>query len=322
MRNNRFQDRNSVQYSIAMDSVLSYHLDPSTCGVARFNTLLAQWLSVPMQNLFNWDTNTFRCPLISIKISEFSPEHIQALSDLFEARAERWRYRLFLHDFSNTEIELRMIRDADAVYCGNAELVSQLQGIRSDLVEAWCPGALVEERRFNQAEISVFSFGMAHKVRSMHYRKLRDLLELTGKSYCLYLSTALHDGTSFEEAFSAAYDELQQIFGDKIYFMGYLSDLAVYNYLKDTIFFAAFFDRGVRANNTSVNAAMRHGSVVITNLDNYSPGSFVHGNNIIDINKCTELPIDTDMLSRIGENAQDTARALNWDALVTKMKEC
>ncbi len=52
-----------------------------------------------------------------------------------------------------------------------------------------------------------------------------------------------------------------------LYFLGNLSDVAVYNELRRATFFAAFFDGGVRANNTSVAAAMETGAVVITNLD-------------------------------------------------------
>ena len=51
----------------------------------------------------------------------------------------------------------------------------------------------------------------------------------------------------------------------------------MYNYLLNCTYFAAFFDKGVRGNNTSVNAAMAAGAVVITNLDGYSPMAFEHG---------------------------------------------
>ena len=61
-----------------------------------------------------------------------------------------------------------------------------------------------------------------------------------------------------------------------LYFLGNLSDVAVYNQLRESTFFAAFFDRGVRANNTSVAAAMETGAVVITNLDELSPPEYVH----------------------------------------------
>ena len=72
--------------------------------------------------------------------------------------------------------------------------------------------------------------------------------------------------------------------------MGYLSDTAVFNHLLDCTFLAAFFEKGLRANNTTVNAAMECGCAVITNLDEHSPAGLVHMKNVIDINACDRLP--------------------------------
>ena len=118
---------------------------------------------------------------------------------------------------------------------------------------------------------------MAHKIRVPLYRRLRDLLEATGKTYSVYVSTALHENTSFDDSFVVRFEELQSIFNGRIYFMGYLSDTAVFNHLLDCTFLAAFFEKGLRANNTTVNAAMEVGCAVITNLDEHSPdGSRPH----------------------------------------------
>ena len=117
---------------------------------------------------------------------------------------------------------------------------------------------------------------MAHKIRVPLYRRLRDLLEGTGRSYSVYVSTALHENTSFDDAFVIRFKELLSIFNGQIYFMGYLSDTAVFNHLVDCTFLAAFFEKGLRANNTSVNAAMECGCAVITNLDEDSPQGLVH----------------------------------------------
>jgi hypothetical protein len=117
------------------------------------------------------------------------------------------------------------------------------------------------------------------------------------------------------------FDELQDIYGEHIYFLGYMSDTAVYNYLIDTTFFAAFFDKGVRANNTTVNAAMACGSVVLTNFDAYSPGAFEHMHNVIDIHRCETLPTEPDTLQAIADNARATGSgALGWDALVSRIR--
>ena len=157
------------------------------------------------------------------------------------------------------------------MYCVNREIAHAVEPARPDLVEVFCPGMLVNPQRYHRTELSVFTFGMAHKIRVPLYRRLRDLLDATGKTYSVFVSTALHENTSFDDSFVVRFEELQGIFNGQVYFMGYLSDTAVFNHLVDSTFLAAFFEKGVRANNTTVNAAMECGCAVITNLDEHSP---------------------------------------------------
>lgn len=300
-----------------VDGVLGYHLNPLTCGVAKFNLVLARRLNVPVANIFEASSSEFRCPLLSLKISEFAREDIALLGRQLDRAPWRNSFGLFLHAWEGTAVENRLLEQAAVVYGGNAEIVAQLAQTRSDVVPAWCPWTLLEPQRFKRTDLSVFSFGMAHKVRSDLYRKLHALLERTGRSYAVFLSMALHDGTAFDESFTIVFEELRQIFSGHIHFLGYLSDTAVYNYLLDTTFCAAFFDKGVRANNTTVNAAMECGSIVITNLDGHSPQTFVHGDNMLDIHSCLTLPTGEEELARLGARARSTAReALGWDALL------
>lgn len=304
-----------------MDGVLGYHLNPLTCGVAKFNLLLARRLGIPVRSVFDPAAAEFRAPLLSLKLEEFAEGDPLALDRLLDRAPWGRAYRVFLHAWSGTEIERRMLQEAAVVYCGNAELVATLRGVRGDLVEAWAPSTLGDVQRFGRAELSVFSFGMAHKIRADHYRRLHALLEETGLTYGLYLSTALHETTSFDGSFTVIFEELQEIFGKHIYFLGYLSDTAVYNYLAGTTFFAAFFEQGVRANNTSVNAAMQTGSVVITNLDEHSPKAFVHGENLLDIGQCSILPTGESDLAQLSARARVTATGvLGWDALVATVR--
>ena len=304
-----------------MDSVLSFHMNGLTCGVAKFNHRLASELGVPIHQIFDEDAAGCAEPLLSIKISEFSPLDMDHLARLLDSVPWRGSYRIFLHAWSGTEIEVRMLGEAREVFCGNTELSDQLTDLRPDVQAVWCPGTLDDTREFNHSDLSVFTMGMAHKIRSRHYHRLKDLLDATGASYSLYLSTALHENTSFDEEFSMAFEELRGIFGDNVYFLGYLSDGAVYNYLKQTDYFAAFFDHGVRANNTSVNLAMQCGSVVITNLDEHSPGSLVPMHNVIDIKNCDTLPTDPKLLAQIGQNAEQIIHErYGWKALGRRLR--
>lgn len=304
-----------------MDAVLSFHMNSLTCGVAKFNHRLAREMNLPIQQIFEDEAAACTEPLLSIKISEFTSLDVDHLNHLLGSVQWRSSYSIFLHAWSGTEVERRLLSGARDVFCGNSELGDQLATLRADVQCVWCPGTLDDTRQFNQADLKVFTFGMAHKIRTRHYRRLKELLDLTGKEYSLYLSTALHENTTFDEEFSLAFKELQTIFDDKVYFLGYLSDSASYNYLKQADFFAAFFDYGVRANNTSVNLAMQYGSVVITNLDEHSPESWVSMEHVIDIKHCDRLPTDKETLERISRNAEQIIREhYGWEALARRLR--
>jgi hypothetical protein len=302
-----------------MDCILGYHLNPLACGIAKFNLALANQLGIPVLSLFDPSAASARRPLLSIKLSEFTYNHGRDLERFLDERPATQSLRLFLHAYDDTELEKRMIAEAEIVYAGNADLASRLRQLRPDIVEAWCPGILIDAEPFVKTELSVFTFGMAHKVRGEYYRKLDELLKRAGKSYSLYLSTALHEGTSIETAFDAAVKNIRDAFSGPVYFLGFLSDAAVLHYLQTTTYFAAFFPQGVRANNTSVNSAMNAGAVVVTNLDEGSPSGYRHMHSVIDVATCTELPTDGEILRDIGRNATAEAKLLSWDALAERL---
>ncbi len=301
-----------------IDCIAGYHLNPWTCGIAKFNAILSRHLELPVVGIRAVELGAYTRPLLSIKMEEFSNDDAADL-DMW-SQAHRGGFELFLHAFHHTEIEQRLLAAAGRVYCGNAELFRDLSPARPDLVELFCPGTLLGPQRFQESEIKVFTFGMAHKIRVPLYRRLRDLLEATGRSYSVYVSTALHENTGFDDSFVVRFEELQGLFGGRVYFMGYLSDTAVYNQLVDATFLAAFFERGLRANNTTVNAAMECGCTVITNLDDHSPAGIVHMKNIIDINRVERLP-EAEETARIGSEARAIARdRYGWEQLVAQLR--
>src|SRR5688572_7673687 len=301
-----------------IDCIAGYHLNPWTCGIAKFNAILAKHLEVPVVGIGDLTPDAGRRPLLSIKISEFSPADAAELDAWGLAHAGE--FELFLHAFDGTLVEQRLVAAATRVYCGNSELYRDLRPVRPDIQELFCPGTILNPQRFQRTELSVFTFGTAHKIRVPLYRRLRDLLDATGRSYSVYVSTALHENTSFDGSFVVRFEELQSIFNGNVYFMGYLSDTAVYNHLMDCTYLAAFFEKGLRANNTTVNAAMESGCAVITNLDEHSPAGLAHMQNVIDINLCEALP-DLDAARRIGTAARHTAHTdYGWDRLVAQLR--
>jgi len=301
-----------------IDCIAGYHLNPWTCGIAKFNTLLGRNLSLPVVGIGSQDLNDYTRPLLSLKLSEFTPEDAHSLDGWIAAHPGG--FELFLHAFDGTPTEGRLVAGAARVYTGNRELSGLVASLRADAVELFCPGTLLNPQRFQRTELSVFTFGMAHKIRVPLYRELHRLLEATGKSYSVYVSTALHENTSFDGSFVVRFEELQAIFGEHVYFMGYLSDTAVFNHLADCTFLAAFFEKGLRANNTSVNAAMECGCAVITNLDEHSPEGLVHMKNVIDISACDRLP-GLEQTEQIGRAAREIAHSdYGWDQLVAQLR--
>src|SRR5687767_11974582 len=144
-----------------IDCIAGYHLNPWTCGIAKFNAILARELSLPVVGLAAPELKDYSRPLLSIKMSEFTPADAQALSEWVEAHVGR--FEIFFHAFDGTEFEKRLLATAARVYCGNRELSHQLAPARPDIVELFCPGTLLNSARFQKTELSVFTFGMAHK---------------------------------------------------------------------------------------------------------------------------------------------------------------
>lgn len=302
------------------DLIAGYHLNPLACGVAKFNGLLGRHMSLPVVQLFDPAAARAARPLLSIKVSEFTPDDRRRLEEWLDRRPADASFSLFLHAYGDSPLERRLLQAADRVFCGNVQIRAQALPLRADAVQLWCPGMIADPRPFEPVEISVFSFGMAHKVNPQRYGKLRDLLTASGRSHALYLSVALHENSSLDDSFAEAYREIEEIFDGRVYFLGYLSDDAVHHYLTRSTYFCAFFDQGVRGNNTSVHAAMAAGAVVITNLDEHSPPEYVHLQNVLDIQACGDLPTDETVLRRLRDDARRTAvEVFGWARLVDRI---
>ena len=301
-----------------VDAVVTHHRDSFRSGVGRFNELLAERLGVPVIGIRKLLTAGCSRPLLSFKVAELEPAELAVLQQLVETRPFPWE--LFLHVYDGDELEAALVAGADHVHAGNHEVFAQVEGLARSADTLWSPGLILDEREFAPTDVSVFSFGMAHKIRTDLFQRLRELLDASGRSYAVYLSAANHETTRMRDA-HLIFDEMHEVFPDELFFLGNLSDVAVYNYLRSTTFFASFFLGGVRANNGSVAAAMEKGAVVITNLDEHSPPEFVHMENVIDIERSTELPLDAGVLERISAHAKETSRSRGWGALVARLSD-
>jgi hypothetical protein len=297
------------------ESVVTHHRNGFRSGVARFNELLADRLGVPLYGLADDTAVGWAGSLFSFKASEMSSAEQSAL----HARIVRsdWHGEAYLHEWTGTELECEIVARARRVHCGNLEIYERVRKLSAKAEALWTPGLLVDRRDYEPAELSVFSFGMAHKIQTDRFRLLRRLLEASGRSYAVYVSAANHETSSLEDA-QSVFEEMHEVFPD-LYFLGNLSDVAVHNQLRQSTYFAAFFPDGVRANNTTVAAAMETGAVVVTNLDRHSPPEYVHMENMIDVERCDELPTDPSVLAGLQARAAETARGRGWGELVERL---
>jgi hypothetical protein len=298
-----------------IDAVVTHHRDSFRSGVGRFNELLSERLGVPLLGIRKLLSAGCAHPLLSFKVSELGSAEITTLSKLVDTRPFSWE--LFLHVYEGHELEAELVKGASRVHCGNHEVYERVGSLNVSCHVLWSPGLILDERMFAKTDISVFSFGMAHKIRTDLFQRLRGLLDSSERSYAVYLSAANHETTRMRDA-HLIFNELHEIF-PTLFFLGNLSDVAVFNYLRSSTFFASFFLGGVRANNGSVAAAMEKGAVVITNLDEHSPPELVHMDNVIDVERCEELPLDPLVLKRISVRAMETGQERGWDSLVARL---
>ncbi len=288
-------------------------------GVARFNRILAEQLGVPVVGVADPSLARTQCPLLSVKFGELREGEPEALGERLQGRDRDASFRMFLHDVTGLSIETDLLGRAAVVYAGNEEVAQAIAPLTRRVETLWSPATILDFRRFEPAEISVFSFGMAHKMRADIFGRLHALLEATGRTYSLYVSNANHESVTLEDA-QPVYDEMHDIFPNGLYFLGNLSDLAVSNFITGATYFAAFFPRGARANNSTIVAAMERGAVVVTNLDGHSPPYLRHMETVLDINRCDELPVDAGTLERMGAAAKEAADELSWERFADRFR--
>ena len=52
-----------------IDCIAGYNLNPWTCGIAKFNTILSTHLQVPVVGIRAVELGNYRRPLLSLKLS-------------------------------------------------------------------------------------------------------------------------------------------------------------------------------------------------------------------------------------------------------------
>jgi len=298
-------------------SVVSYHTNPFTCGVARFNQALAKEMRIPVCSVSKFVPSSESISLLSIKFEEMSTksaEDMWAQLDRVEAK-----FDLFLHGVAQSEIENLYIDKARRVIVATREYAEIIRAQRPDVLSYFAPGAVDSSKKTN-VDITLLTFGMAHKIRSDGYRKLGEILASDKRSVQLEISTALHDGTSFSEDFFSVGSEISEVFNGNVSFLGFLADDEVSRRLRAADALVAFFPSGVRENNTTVLSAMAHGCAVITNLDSLSPSWMKHNDSVFDISQLNTFPTNAE-LTRVGIAARVAVNPYSFESLSTLLTD-
>jgi len=298
-------------------SVVSYHTNPYTCGVARFNQALAKEMRIPVCSVSKFVPSSKSISLLSIKFEEMSTKSAEDMwTQLDQVGA---KFDLFLHGVTQSEIENRYINKARRVIVATREYAEIVRAQRHDVLSYFAPGAADSSKKTN-VDITLLTFGMAHKIRSDGYRKLGEILASDKRSVQLEISTALHDGTSFSEDFFSVGSEISEVFNGNVSFLGFLADDEVSRRLLAADALVAFFPSGVRENNTTVLSAMAHGCAVITNLDSLSPSWMKHNDSVFDISQLNTFPTNAE-LARVGIAARAAVNPYSFESLVTLLTD-
>lgn len=295
-----------------IDAVLSYHLNPATCGVAKFNQRLARELGVACDDVR--EIHRYTHPLVSLKIAEGGTSRLWPGNGISIYQ----RYDLFLHDWFRMACsqDRAWVDHAQTVYGANrvvAEAIAQdaMERHRGvEVREAWCPSTI--EGNYRRGMINVLTFGMAHKIQTARYEKLKALLDATGTNYTVSLSTAVHEGSPWDEIATAG-ETLRAVFGSSLRVLGFLADDALVKELCEATAVALFFDPALRANNTTFWTAMDAGVPILTNMDAYSPQQVRTA--AADIDDLVQWPSHLWGSGWREDRARQQSKAYSWDKL-------
>lgn len=250
--------------SAPFDAVLSVHVNPMTCGTAKFSQQLAARLAVPFLPV----SCASQCahPLLSVRFGELQAE--SGLTGLLghPSLSVLWHDRY--PEQSALNAIARQVWYADEL--GAPSTLRVAQPLR--------------------AERHVLTFGMAHKHQAPLFQRLKDLLETGGRPYTVGVSCAVHEGSPWADTLAASDAALRAIFGSHLRHYGFLADDGLGRAMLDASMVALFYDPAVRRNNTTLWGALAQGALVITNLDADSPPELVHGVSVYDIAQLATWP--------------------------------
>jgi hypothetical protein len=270
-----------------------------------------------MHNVFELNDSPV---LLSIKLGDNDQDELSQMDKVLSYLvSKKIVYDIFFHTFDNFPIEQAMVKSCRRAFCANSEIYSVVKGLAGEAILSWSPATLNITKVIFESKLNLFSFGMAYKLQVRYYKQLYELLQKSKVDYSIWVSTAFHEKANFGD-FNSISKQLVEIFGEKIQFLGFLSDEAVNYFLGKSHLFIAFFPKGIRANNSSVMAAMSEERAILTNCDEFSPHWMTHGINLLDIHQLKTGDFDFDALRKIGIRARkDIEIYASWEKLIENL---
>lgn len=308
-----------------IDAVVSYHVAPLTCGTAKWNVRLAEHLGVPCV-AWTDDWTVYQHPLFSLKPDEIRAEDVQALHDRLqrhvwrEASSEEFDpvrhagYDLICHALPGP-IWNHITWWASRLYAANPTVQYHLSQYRGDVRTIHCPSSL--QGNPDRGLYRVLTYGMAHKLTAPYYAQLKALLEKDQPDYTISLSTAVHEGTPWDQSLQRSSDLLRDVFGERLRVLGYLADDALARELAECDCVALFYDPALRANNTTAWAALDAGKPLVTNLDDDSPPEVNH--RVLHLPALQHWPF-RHVLADYGREGHKVAQGMSWEKLVETLR--
>ena len=301
-------------------TMVSYHTNTWGCGIAKFNTLLADQMGLGVKSISDWVSFPESNALLSISIKEFDNADTILLSNTLVQNPDL-KFGLVLHSFSHTSLEYLLCKAATRIYGLNSEITAVLVGEGFEITQLFTP-SLIDQDSFIKASntFNLFTFGMAHKMELNLVGELINKLRQLGKEPLISLSTALHVNEQPLDSLQDSIQLLSKTASVPVNFLGFLSDSALRYEMGKADGFFRFFENGVRANSTSVMASMSAGIATFTNLDQFSPKWLKHGENVIDVNSWNALEegLNLEVIGKMGK--RNYADNISWNKLSQYLK--
>ena len=295
-------------------ALITFHKNKFTCGVARFNSSLAESFAIPMIDLESWAEQYEKNGkyLISVKPSEIDQVSlIKLIETVSNLENKQW---VFFHEFNHTDIEVKLARVADRAIAVDRIIAQRAAVYLSDIKIGFAPGMNVQPVK-GDFDLSLLTLGMAHKINHFGYDLLDQVVSKSGVRIQLRVTVAVHEGFDIGETFTSVPSQIAAVWKSEMYFLGFLSDDAMSEELQKCNAVVIFPQLGARESNSSIIGAMRHGAAVLTLLDQDSPNWMKHGENLFDVRKMAKFPSARE-LAEVCNRGREIANSFSYENLV------